>query len=148
MGERVAFVGSRGWPDDQAWVIGENVAALSDDDTVMSGGARGVDSIAETTARALRLAVVLSYRPFQLKGTDLYGVKLLRWEYGELVLEVVLDGKTYRSYGQACFGRNVMIAHGCDRMEAYQVWPETPGTRHVVKKATDQHKPVRLYHAA
>ena len=44
-GMRIAIVGSRDWQDKQAVI--DYVNALPDGDTVISGGARGVDTFAE-----------------------------------------------------------------------------------------------------
>jgi predicted Rossmann fold nucleotide-binding protein DprA/Smf involved in DNA uptake len=66
MGESVAIVGSRDWPEPDA--VRDYVNSLSIDDTVISGGARGVDTIAEIAAIERGLAFV-KYPP----RYDLYG---------------------------------------------------------------------------
>jgi hypothetical protein len=55
-GRKIAIVGSRGYPDTEAVVA--FVQSLPEDTTIISGGAAGVDQIAETTARARGLAVI------------------------------------------------------------------------------------------
>lgn len=52
----VAVVGSRDWPDPQP--IRDFIASLPEGTTVVSGGARGVDSIAAFNARARGLKVL------------------------------------------------------------------------------------------
>jgi len=57
--QRVAIVGSRGYPDEQQ--VRAYVRALPEGTIVVSGGARGVDSWAEQEARARGLSVVVHY---------------------------------------------------------------------------------------
>lgn len=52
---KVAIVGSRDWPD--AWAVIAYVNSLPEDTIVVSGGAKGVDTIAEKAARKRGLAV-------------------------------------------------------------------------------------------
>ena len=66
MGQSVAIVGSRDWPDEGA--VRDYVYSLDLDDTVVSGGARGVDTIAEIAAIERGLAF-LKFVP----KWDLYG---------------------------------------------------------------------------
>ena len=57
MGEKVAIVGSREWTDHE--MIKDYVYSLDEDDTVVSGGARGVDQFAEIYARERGLTVLV-----------------------------------------------------------------------------------------
>jgi predicted Rossmann fold nucleotide-binding protein DprA/Smf involved in DNA uptake len=66
MGEMVAIVGSRDWPEPDA--VRDYVYSLSMDDTVISGGATGVDTWAELASMERGLAF-LKYPP----RYDLYG---------------------------------------------------------------------------
>jgi hypothetical protein len=80
MGESVAIVGSRDYPDESevfAYVLG-----LAPDDTVVSGGALGVDMTAEGAARARGLTVI-SYRPVKRHG---------RWQIMKVSLLAGLPG--------------------------------------------------------
>lgn len=52
---KIAIVGSRGFHDPQA--VADMVATFPPDTTVVSGGARGVDTWAAQTARACGLAI-------------------------------------------------------------------------------------------
>lgn len=58
--EKVGVVGSRGFPDPD--LVVSYVAGLPPGTTVVTGGARGVDEVAERTARECGLPVVV-YRP-------------------------------------------------------------------------------------
>jgi YspA, cpYpsA-related SLOG family len=85
--ERVAIVGSRGFANLRQ--VREYVRSLAPDVIVVSGGARGVDAIAEEEAGKLGLTLE-SYRPDYAK-----------------------HGK------RAPLERNVTIAEKCDRMVAF-----------------------------
>jgi len=56
MGERVAIVGSRDWPEPDA--VRDYVYSLSMDDTIISGGAKGVDEWAEIACMERGLAFI------------------------------------------------------------------------------------------
>ena len=60
MGENVAIVGSRDWPEPDA--VRDYVYSLPLDDTIISGGAPGVDTIAEIAAIERGLAF-LKFNP-------------------------------------------------------------------------------------
>jgi len=57
MGERVAIVGSRDWEDHQ--MVRDYVYSLDEDDTVVSGGARGVDQWAQIYAEERGLKTLI-----------------------------------------------------------------------------------------
>lgn len=57
MGERVAIVGSREWTDHL--MVRDYVYSLDPDDTVVSGGARGVDEWAEIYAEERGLKTLI-----------------------------------------------------------------------------------------
>ena len=57
MGQKVAIIGSREWADYE--MVRDYVYSLDEDDTVISGGARGVDQFAEIYARERGLAVII-----------------------------------------------------------------------------------------
>lgn len=57
MGEKVAIVGSRKWPDWE--MVRDYIYSLTPDDTVVSGGARGPDEWAEIYARELGLDTLI-----------------------------------------------------------------------------------------
>lgn len=88
MGERVAIVGSRDYPHPAH--VQRAVSGLASDDIVISGGARGVDSMAAKFARWRGLEVV---------------EHLADWEH---------LGK------RAGYVRNITIVEDCDRVIAFQ----------------------------
>jgi len=57
MGEVVAIIGSRKWPDPDA--VHDYIDSLNDDDTVVSGGAKGVDQWAEIYAKERGLDTII-----------------------------------------------------------------------------------------
>jgi hypothetical protein len=57
MGENVAIVGSRNWPDHE--MVRDYINSLDDDDIVVSGGARGVDQWAQIYAEKRGLATLI-----------------------------------------------------------------------------------------
>ena len=64
---RIAVVGSRGWTDEQA--IKRYIDSLPTGSVIISGGASGVDSMAEKHARARGLEVVVFEADWS-KGND------------------------------------------------------------------------------
>lgn len=60
MGESVAIVGSREWPEPDA--VRDYVLSLDKDVTVVSGGATGVDTWAQIAAEERGMATII-YRP-------------------------------------------------------------------------------------
>lgn len=57
MGERVAIVGSRAWQDHE--MVRDYVYSLNEDDTVVSGGAKGVDEWAQIYAEERGLETLI-----------------------------------------------------------------------------------------
>lgn len=57
MGEKVAVIGSRNWPDPEA--VRDYIQSLDQDDIVVSGGARGVDQWAEIYAQERGLSTII-----------------------------------------------------------------------------------------
>jgi predicted Rossmann fold nucleotide-binding protein DprA/Smf involved in DNA uptake len=57
LGERVAIVGSRDFPNLES--VGQYVSDLPRDSVIVSGGARGVDRAAEAVARAKGMATLI-----------------------------------------------------------------------------------------
>ena len=57
VGEKVAIVGSRNWPDHE--MIRDYVNSLNDDDVVVSGGACGVDQTAQIYAEERGLETII-----------------------------------------------------------------------------------------
>lgn len=57
MGESVAVVGSRGWPEPDA--VSDYVNSLDKTDTVVSGGAKGVDTWAQIAAEERGMSTLI-----------------------------------------------------------------------------------------
>jgi len=66
MKELVAIVGSRDWKDME--VVCAEVRRLPAGTVVVSGGARGVDKMAESEANAVGLVTVIVRPPWNIKG--------------------------------------------------------------------------------
>lgn len=110
---RVAIVGSRDYPDLQqvSNFVGQ-LARKYPDATVVSGGARGVDSVAECAALANGLRLT-SFRP-KPSGTKFTVEKIVPGLRGEAIGEYVFD-----SYGHAAFFRNRLIVKDADYVVAF-----------------------------
>lgn len=114
MSERVAFIGSRGFGDLD--LVRERVRSLKPGDTVVSGGAPGVDRAAEIEAHRLGLE------------TSVHRVTPEQWRKSKLA------GKD----------RNWLIAQDCGRMEAF--WDgASNGTAHAVAAMCRYGRPVRVW---
>jgi len=102
---RVAIVGSRGYLDLDS--VKSYVAALPADTVVITGGAKGVDTVAEEAAKALGLKVVV-----HLADWNLYG----------------------KAAGQI---RNQVVVDDCDRLVAFWdgTSPGTRGAISLASKA-------------
>lgn len=109
---RVAVVGSRGYADLDE--VRSYVRSLPEGTTIVSGGARGVDAIAEEAA-GQRGHAVESYRPDYAK-------------HGGKVAPIM---------------RNKTIAEKCDRMVAFYDG-NSRGTAHAIECATKLGKPVEI----
>lgn len=113
-GERVAVVGSRSWVNMapvRAYVRGLPVGAL-----LVSGGAVGVDRIAEDAARVRRLS--------------------------RLILEPIPKGPNKAQYVEALFDRNCRIVEASDRVVIF--WNGSPGSKHVLDFCIKTGKPYEV----
>jgi hypothetical protein len=110
---RVAIVGSRGYLDLDS--VKSYVASLPPDAVVITGGAKGVDTVAETAARERGLQVVV-----HLADWALYG----------------------KSAGQI---RNQVVVDDCDRLVAFWdgTSPGTKGAISLASKANKLEKVFR-----
>ncbi len=115
----VAIVGSQVWQNDKAVI--DYVLALPPNTTVVSGGARGVDTLAD-------LAVEMRWRDFRDIEIERF---LPEWErYGK----------------SAGYRRNADIVAACDRVVAF--WDgKSSGTKHTIKLAREAGKPVEIHYA-
>lgn len=122
---RVAIVGSRRFRDLS--LVRDYVKRLPAGDTVVSGGASGVDSVAEYSAKFSGYPVITF--PVDKSGLPPYGTEESRIEYAR---------RAYR--------RNQLIAENCDRLVAF--WDgKSGGTADVIRRAEALGKPVEVYYA-
>lgn len=127
---RIAIVGSRDFPNLNA--VRARVESLPAGTTIVSGGARGVDIIAEETALRVGLAVV-SYRPLRGSGQD-WTIERLEWSAGasEPLRTVLIPTRKLRSFGQAAFYRNALIVSDSHEVIAFHK-PPSSGTAHSIE---------------
>lgn len=138
---RVAIVGSRDYPE-----LGEVrrfVAALAKkypEATIISGGAKGVDSAAEQAALSVGLDVC-SFRP--KPGPGGYRIQHLQTVDGHWVHEGWLDKRYWNSFGRAAFARNRNIVECADVVVAFTTGSK--GTAHSITLAELTGTPVHIY---
>jgi hypothetical protein len=111
---KVAVVGSRNYPDEGKVNIARLVSELPDETILVSGGARGVDEIAEK-CHAARGGRVFSFRVRQ-EGEQ-WGVEF--WDFGGAKPQIVFFDDFFATKKDALFYRNTLIAHECDEMHAF-----------------------------
>ena len=68
--ERIAIVGSRKWPTERLLEVEDYVAFLPQDIVLISGGAAGVDRMAEEAARGLGMEVSIYLPDYERYGPD------------------------------------------------------------------------------
>ena len=117
--ERVAVVGNRVGADSQQVVAFLDALKASQPDTlVVSGGATGVDALAESTWFRLG-GRIKSYRPAPYG--DGYGIEI--WHYGgnepAHVLSVEHQRVNFADFKSAAIFRDWMIAEDCDRLVGF-----------------------------
>lgn len=119
MPERVAVVGNRKGADMQQVVqFMDALHAAQPDTIVISGGADGVDQMAESTWFRLG-GRIISYRPASY--LDAWGIEV--WHYGGQGTAYVLPADEHRvqlaNYRDAALYRDFLIACECDRLVAF-----------------------------
>jgi hypothetical protein len=138
----IAIVGSRKYPhlEDVAKLVALIGADLPDC-TIVSGGADGVDKMAEQTGMQSRLGV-LSYRPFKISDEE-YGIE--EWSMGpNAYVRRMVEQPTFATYVDALFYRNILVVDFSERVVAF--WNEwSEGTKFTVGYARDRKKPVKLW---
>lgn len=148
---RVAVVGSRNWPDPHIVVrFVEKLAAKYPGSVVVSGGAKGPDSLAERAAEEAGLGVI-SYRPYEY---------LNMWHKREFSIETVTIGEAaqqivvaksrrisppfFRTFAQAAFYRNGWIVEDSERIVAF--WDtKSSGTKDTLDRADKIGRETTLY---
>jgi hypothetical protein len=115
---------------------------------LISGGAAGVDKLAERTWLSLG-GCVQSYRPKQL-DPERYGVEV--WNLGDMQASVgVLSWPphpTWATYAGAAWYRNLLIAEKADRVIAFYRSHKSPGAASTIDAARAEHKLFYEYEAA
>lgn len=143
MRERIAVVGSRRGADlEKVQAFLHRLHSKSPDCIVVSGGADGVDSTAETTWLGLG-GRVISLRPYEMTP-EKFIVQELRLSplYSRLQPEVkLLTEPSWDSYAGACFWRNKLIVQRCDRLVYFMAEPPTRGTSDSIDAARAEGKP-------
>ena len=148
MSERVAIVGSReGVPAEVVRSFVRQLWEKHPDTILVSGGAVGVDRIAEQ--EWLRLGgQVESYRPVQM-AVDVYGVE--KWELGGSSPRVyaLVNDLTFENYKSAALYRDTMIAEAADRIVGFVKRGGSRGTEFTLEWGEEsQPKPRYRYEIA
>ena len=117
---KVAIVGSRKFGRERT--VRLYVDTLNQEDTVVSGGAEGPDSWAESRAR---------WR----------GMRCIIYPVGKVDLPPYPEGRA--EYGRRAYARNTLIAQECDRLVAF--WDgESRGTENTIDEVRRLGKPVEV----
>jgi hypothetical protein len=139
---KVAVVGSRGYPTLDA--VDSLVDSLPPDTVVVSGGARGVDTRAES--RAIRRGLwVESYRVQQVHwNPDRFEVQLHRWVNGEYQGYVLVE-EDFDTFASAAYWRNCAIVDiATDRVFAF--WDgKSRGTNATILMAEGRGRPMTVF---
>ena len=119
---RLAVVGSRDYPPEKYWIVRYEVQRRAhdvgwDDLTLVSGGARGVDAMAEQVARDFDVPIVVHRADWKRYGKS------------------------------AGYRRNKLIVEDADEMLAFFDGARTPGTQHSIDLARAKGIPVTEFGA-
>lgn len=128
----IGYAGSRDFPELE--LVKESVLNLPDFAVVVSGGARGVDRMAEKTAADSGLPVI-SFRPFNTADGSRFPWRIERWlykpfedEWERFVLPTELGG-----FAAAAHVRNTFIVETADRVNLF--WDgRSRGTKDTLRK--------------
>lgn len=140
----IAVVGSRDFPrmdTVQAFVRG-----IPEGNTIVSGGARGVDRMASTAAIGAGLHVVewrVTEREYE--GKRGFGPEKWTFDPGDPNgwTQRRLPAAVFRSFGQAAYFRNGLIVQECDVLVAF--WDgQSKGTKHAIDLANELGRKVEL----
>ncbi len=141
----IGIVGSREYPHLED--VQRLVALIGEDNkqepgyVIVSGGAKGVDTTAETAALACGLDVV-SYRVRSIS----YGEHAIEeWTLGSTpFVRLMTEHPTWDKYEGALFYRNILIAQKADRLVAFRAaW--SPGTTFTMDVFKETGRPIREY---
>jgi predicted Rossmann-fold nucleotide-binding protein len=148
--KRVAIVGSRDYPDLEQvrWFV-RKLAEKYPDALVVSGGARGVDRVAESEAHTQGLKV-LSFRP--VEG---YPAGAEPWHYTSpperpfKVVRIDPDGTTvdydgpFDGFRDAAFARNTFIVKESEQVVAFTTG--SAGTAGTLREAERLRRPAHIF---
>ena len=148
MTEKIAVIGSRQGADlEQVERFVRALYLRQPSSLLISGGAAGVDKLAEQTWLSLG-GRVQSYRPKQLESGS-YGVEV--WNLGDMQPSVGVLGEphpTFADYRSAALYRNMLIAEKADRVVAFYRRNRSAGAAHTIDAARSERKPFYEYEAA
>lgn len=147
----VAVVGSRDWPDlERVKCYVTRIAAKHPTAVLVSGGARGVDQMAEKVALWSGLELI-SYRPYEfenMEGEQEFSVETVT--QGARAQEIVVERlrrispPTFKSYGQCAYFRNTWIAQDCEVLVAF-CYRNSRGTQRSIRLAREFGRQVFVY---
>jgi hypothetical protein len=143
----VAVVGSRKGVEEErvrGWM--RTLHAAEPEDVIVSGGAEGVDTWAESEWLSLGGKVV-SFRPVQLRlerGEAIWGVQ--RWDLGiEVPTVATLHGHMeWKTKDGALWYRNLLIAEVADKGVAFH-YKNSPGTSHAIDAFASENKKLYVF---
>ena len=118
MSERIAIVGSRQGADTEAVIQFVRALHVKHPDSVLvSGGAEGVDRIAETTWLGLG-GELISYRPTKV-ADEKYVIE--EWKLGgeQPQVRVMIEQPSFENYKSACLWRDHLISEEADRIVGF-----------------------------
>lgn len=135
---KVAIVGSRNYEPLREVI--DFVETLPLSFTIVSGGARGVDMTAESTARGRGMKVI-SFRPV-IGSRDRFYVD--RHEMHRTECEILTVNGPYPVWAVAAFQCNQLIVQEADRVVAF--WDGvSEGTRHTIALAERSGHPAEVF---
>lgn len=150
----VAVVGSRDWPDlERVKCYVTKLAAKYPDTVLVSGGARGVNQMAEKVALWSGLELI-SYRPYEFETINgarretEFSVETVT--QGARAQEIVvamnrrINPPTFKSYGQCAYFRNTWIAQDCEILVAFS-YRNSRGTQRSIRLAREFGRQVFVY---
>ena len=147
----VAVVGSRDWPDlERVKCYVTKLAAKHPDTVLVSGGAPGVDQMAEKVALWSGLELI-SYRPYgfeAMEGGEEFSVETVT--QGERAQALVIEKSrrisppTFKSYGQCAYFRNTWIAQDSEILVAFS-YRNSRGTQRSIRLAREFGRQVFVY---
>jgi len=152
----LGVVGSRSWREYiRPGAVGGAIALYQSEgfDTVVSGGAHGVDTRAENTGRVLGMAVI-SYRVSERNDgwfvveKWVYDPRARSWDLFPVYNPTARSGTSrpavFRTFGSAAYWRNGLIVNDSDGVIAF--WDgKSNGTRDSIEKAREAGNLLEVY---